>query len=70
MFSPENIESVLGYEADKKDKPIKALTKLEDLHATGTLPEVFRDHVLAAWGVDPVAFLAPIDQAAVGLQPE
>jgi putative ATP-dependent endonuclease of the OLD family len=51
MFSPENIESVLGYEAGTKDKPIRALEKLEQHFEEGTLPMEFAAHVRAAWGV-------------------
>lgn len=51
MFSPEDLESVLGYEAPKKDKPMKAIKKVEELAASDTIPDEFQEHVRFAWGV-------------------
>lgn len=51
MFSPHDLESVLGYEAGTKDKPIRALARLEQMHQAGEWPDVFAEHVRFAWGV-------------------
>jgi len=52
MFSPEDIESILGYDASTKDKPIKALNKLEELAGSNSIPDVFKEHVKTAWGIE------------------
>ena len=41
MISPTNIESMLGYTASGKDKPYRAIKRVEELHVTGALPEDF-----------------------------
>lgn len=41
MISPTNIEGMLGYSAAGKDKPYQALKKVEELHASGSLPAEF-----------------------------
>lgn len=41
MISPTNIEALLGYTPTKKDKPYQALKKVEELHASGSLPAEF-----------------------------
>lgn len=51
MFSPKDLESVLGYDAPRKDRPIKALEKIEELAASNSIPIEFQEHVKAAWGV-------------------
>jgi putative ATP-dependent endonuclease of OLD family len=37
MLGPHNLEGLLGY-APGKDKPYKAMKRVEDMHAAGTLP--------------------------------
>lgn len=51
MFSPNDLESLLGYDAGKKDKPIRALEKIEELAASDSIPSEFQEHVKVAWGV-------------------
>lgn len=51
MFSPKNLESVLGYDTSTKDKPIKALKKIEELAGLNSIPIEFQEHVKVAWGV-------------------
>jgi len=51
MFSPNDLESVLGYDATTKDKPITALKKTEELAASDSIPSEFQEHVKVAWGV-------------------
>ena len=51
MFSPNDLESVLGYDATSKDKPIKALEKVEELMTLGSIPAEFQEHVRVAWGI-------------------
>jgi len=52
MFSPNDLESLLGYDASKKDKPIRALTKVEELARTNSIPRAFQEHVKVAWGIN------------------
>jgi hypothetical protein len=49
-FAP-NIEQVLGYSASGKDKPIRALRKLEQLHTQNSLPQEFQNKVRQIFGV-------------------
>ncbi len=51
MFSPRDLESVLGYDATTKDKPIEALKKIEELAASDSIPDEFQEHVKVAWGI-------------------
>lgn len=46
-----DLEAVLGYPAGDKDKPFRAIEKLEEFHADNRLPDEFIEHVYAAWGV-------------------
>ena len=39
MFSPGNIEDVLGYDASSKDKPIRAVEKLEEMAKKDSIPD-------------------------------
>jgi len=51
MFSPKDLESMLGYDATAKDKPIKAIKKIEELAASDSIPAEFQKLVKAAWGI-------------------
>ncbi len=52
MFSPNDLESLLGYDAGKKDKPIRAVKKIEELASANSIPDEFQEHTKKAWGVD------------------
>jgi putative ATP-dependent endonuclease of OLD family len=60
-----NLEAVLGYQASDKDKPIKAIKKVEELHASGQLPKAFIEHVYAAWGVEPAVAEKMMEETAI-----
>jgi putative ATP-dependent endonuclease of OLD family len=49
-FNP-NIETVLGYSPSGKDKPIRALRRLHDLHSQNALPREFCEKVRQIYGV-------------------
>lgn len=49
-FDP-NIERVLGYPPSGKDKPIRALNRLEQLHTQNSLPQEFQSKVRQIFGV-------------------
>lgn len=49
-FAP-NIEQILGYDPHGKDKPIRALNRLQKLHARNALPEEFANKVRQVFGV-------------------
>lgn len=49
-FDP-NIEQVLGYSPTGKDKPIRALRRLQDLHSQNAMPQEFQDKVRQIFGV-------------------
>jgi len=48
-FNP-NIEGLLGYAAAGKDKPIKAIERLLELHAQNAIPNAFTQNVRAIYG--------------------
>lgn len=41
MISPTNLEGLLGYDSGK-DKPFRAMKRVEELHAQGQIPQVVR----------------------------
>lgn len=49
-FNP-NIEGLLGYAAAGKDKPIRAIERLLELHAQGAIPDPFAQNVRAIYGL-------------------
>jgi putative ATP-dependent endonuclease of OLD family len=48
MIAPTNIEGLLGYTAGR-DKPYRALKKVEELHAAGGLPAAFLEAITWAY---------------------
>jgi len=40
-IQPTDIESLLGYQAPSKHKPVRAFERVGDLHANGGLPPAF-----------------------------
>jgi hypothetical protein len=52
MFSPNDLEFMLGYDAGKKDKPIRALERVAELARTDSIPQIFQEHVKIAWGIN------------------
>jgi len=49
-FDP-NIEQALNYSPTGKDKPIRALRRLQDLHSQNAMPQGFQDKVRQIFGV-------------------
>jgi len=49
MFSPDDLETTLGYQPQGKNKPFRAMTKVEELARNGALPEAFAKSVYLAY---------------------